>query len=189
MARGRRRLLDAALVVARAPDGAPVGRHFLNVAALGLAGDVAAAVHKRGKPLGGALTYLLEGLLAVATSRPRRVKLVVDGKAEPPADFQLIAVCSTSTSGGGMKFAPGADMEDGRLDLLTVGPLPRLELLKLMPKVYAGGHIGAPGVALRRARRVEVFSEEALPLNVDGDLDGAAPAVFTVLPKALAFLL
>lgn len=189
MAAGRRRLLDGALATFRGTDGAPRSRRFLNVAALGLAGAVAEGVHRRGKPLGGTLTYLLEGLWAVAAGRPRRMRLVVDGAAEPWADYQLVAVANTSTIGGGMKVAPDADMEDGLLDLLTVGPLSRAELLRLLPRVYSGGHTGAPGVVLRRARRVEVGAEEALPLNLDGDLEGTTPAVFEVLPRAIPFLL
>ena len=189
MAAGNRTRLDAALATFRAPDGAPRARHFLNVAALGLAGDVAVGVEKRGKALGGALTYFLEGLLAIAGARPKRMKLIVDGREEPPADYQFVAAANTSTIGGGMKVAPGADARDGLFDVLTVGALTRTELLKLMPSIYAGGHVGAPGVTLRRARRLEIHSEEDLPLNIDGDLDGRAPAVFEVQPKALPFLL
>lgn len=188
-AAGRRRRLDAAAASFRDASGAPRTRHFLNVAALGLAGDVAVGVRRRGKALGGTLTYLLEGLLAVAAARPRRLRLVVDGREEPPADYQLVAAANTSTIGGGMKLAPGADAEDGLLDVLTVGPLGRGRLLALMPKVYAGRHVGAEGVTLRRARRIEVSSGEALPLNIDGDLDGATPAVFEALPRAVPFLL
>lgn len=186
---GRRRMLDGALASFRGADGAPRSRRFLNVAALGLAGDVAVGVQKRGKPLGGTLTYLVEGLRAVAAARPRRARLVVDGVAEPAAEYHLIAAANTSTIGGGMKVAPQADAEDGLLDLLTVGPLPRARLLGLMPRVYSGAHVGAEGVTLRRARRVEVRSDEPLPLNIDGDLDGTTPAVFEALPRAIAFLL
>ncbi len=189
MAAGRRRRLDAALATFRGRDGAPRSRHVLNVAALGLAGDVALGVERRGKALGGALTYLLEGLLAISGARPRRMKLVVDGREEAPAEYHLVAAANTSTIGGGMKIAPGADAEDGLLDLVTVGPLPRAALLRLMPAVYAGGHVGAPGIVLRRARRIEVYPDETLALNLDGDLDGATPAVFEALPRTLAFLL
>jgi YegS/Rv2252/BmrU family lipid kinase len=188
MAAGRRRRLDAARASFRGRDGAARSRHFLNVAALGLAGDVALGVERRGKALGGALTYLLESLRAIAAARPRLMTLVVDGRAEAPAEYHLVAAANTSSIGGGMRVAPGADAEDGLLDLLTVGPLSRPRLLRLMPKVYAGGHVGAPGVVLRRARRVEIDCDEPLPLNLDGDLEGAAPAAFEVLPKAVPFL-
>lgn len=189
MAAGKRTRLDAALATFRTRDGAPRARHFLNVAALGLAGDVAVGVAERGKPLGGTLTYLFEGLLAIARARPRRMRLVVDGREEPASEYHFVAAANTSTIGGGMKVAPGADAMDGLLDILTVGALSRGELLKLMPSIYAGGHVGAPGVVLRRARRLEIHSDETLPLNIDGDLDGTAPAVFEVQPKAIAFLL
>lgn len=189
MAAGKRLRLDAALATFRDGAGSPRSRHFLNVAALGLAGDVAAGVEKRGKALGGTLTYLLEGLLAVSGARPKRMRLVIDGREEAPAEYHLVAAANTSTIGGGMKLAPLADAQDGLLDVLTVGPLSRLELLRLMPSIYAGGHVGAPGVVLRRARRVEIYSDETLALNVDGDLDGVTPAVFEALPKAVAFLL
>ena len=188
MAAGKSRRLDAALASFRTRDGAPRARHFLNVAALGLAGDVAVGVEKRGKPLGGALTYLLEGLRAVLGARARRMRLVVDGREEEPAEYHLIAAANSSTTGGGMKIAPSADAEDGFLDVLTVGALSRTRLLRLMPSIYAGGHVGAPGVVLRRARRLEVFADETLPLNIDGDLDGVTPVVFEALPGAISFL-
>jgi YegS/Rv2252/BmrU family lipid kinase len=189
MAAGKRRRLDAALATFRDGSGNLRSRHVLNVAALGLAGDVAAGVDKRGKLLGGTLTYLLEGLFAIAGARARPMRLVVDGREESSAEFHLVAAANTSTIGGGMKIAPQADAEDGFLDLLTVGPLSRVELLKLMPKVYEGRHLGSPGVVLRRARRIEIHCDEPLDLNLDGDLDGVTPAVFEALPKALAFLL
>jgi YegS/Rv2252/BmrU family lipid kinase len=188
MAAGRPRRLDAALASFTGRDGKARARHFLNVAALGLAGDVALGVEKRGKALGGTLTYLLEGLRAVAGASPRRMTLVVDGAAEEPAEYHMVAAANTSATGGGMMIAPSADAEDGLLDLLTVGPLSRLSLLRLMPKVYAGAHVGAPGVVLRRARRVEISADEPLALNLDGDLEGFSPAAFEALPGAVSFL-
>lgn len=189
MSAGRRRRLDGARATFRTRDGELRSRHFLNVAALGLAGAVAEGVHARGKPLGGTLTYLLEGLVAVAGAKARDMRLVVDGKPEAVSPYHLVAAANTSTIGGGMKIAPDADAEDGLLDLLTVGPMSRGALLRLLPSVYSGGHLGAKGVVLRRARRVEIETDEPMPLNLDGDLDGATPAVFEALPKAIAFFL
>jgi diacylglycerol kinase (ATP) len=189
MSAGKRIRLDGALATFRAGSGAPRSRHFLNVAALGLAGDVAVGVERRGKALGGTLTYLLEGLFAISGARAKRMRLVVDGREEPAAEYHLVAATNTSTVGGGMRIAPSADARDGLLDVVTVGALSRLELLSLMPSIYRGGHVGAPGVSVRRARRLEVYPDEPLELNLDGDLDGLTPAVFEALPKAIAFLL
>ena len=188
-AAGGLRHIDAARARFRGPDGAPRSRHFLNVAALGLPGDVAVTVARRGKFFGGVLTYLVEGALAVVCAKAKRMRLTVDGVEEAPAFYHLLAVANTSTFGGGMKLAPSADAEDGLLDLITIADRTRAEVLALLPRAYSGGHIGRPGVVLRRARRIEIHAEEALPLNIDGDAEGAAPVLFEVLPKAVAFRL
>lgn len=181
------RRVDAGRATFRGADGAPRSRHFLNIAALGLPGDVAVAAAKRGKLLGGALTYFFEGTVAVLSAKAKRLALTVDGVVEAPAAYHLLAAANTSTFGGGMKVAPGADAEDGLLDLVTVSALSRAGLLALMPRVYSGGHVGRDGVTLRRARRIEVRCEEELPLNIDGDAEGFAPVVFEILPKAVSF--
>lgn len=187
LAEGKRRRIDAGRATFRGADGAPRSRHFLNVAALGLPGEVAVSVARHGKILGGTLTYLVEGALAVLTAKARRMRLVIDGVEEAPAAYHLVAAANTSTFGGGMKLAPEADAEDGLLDLLTIADMPRLELMALLPRAHSGGHLGRRGVALRRARRIEIHSDEDLPLNIDGDADGTAPVVFEALPKAVAF--
>ena len=184
---GRRRRIDAAHATFRGPDGVPCSRHFLNVAAVGLPGDVAVAAAKRGKLLGGTVSYLFEGVLSVLSAKASRLRLVIDGIEEAPTAYHLVAAANTTTFGGGMKLAPQADAQDGLLDLITVADMPRADLLSLLTRVYWGGHVGRPGVVLRRARRVEVHSDGFLPLNLDGDAHGHAPAVFEVLPKAVAF--
>ncbi len=189
LAQGTRRKVDAVRASFRGSDGAPRARYFLNVAALGIPGDVAVTVARRGKVLGGTLTYLLEGALAVASAKARPMRLVIDGKEEPETPYHLVAAANTSTFGGGMKLAPEADAEDGLLDLLTIGDIPRGALLGLLAKAHSGGHVGRPGVVLRRARRIEIHGREPLHLNLDGDADGVSPAVFEALPKAVAFLL
>jgi len=188
-AEGKRKRIDAGRATFRARDGAPRSRHFLNVAALGLPGEVALAVEKRGKVLGGTLTYLLEAVLSVMTAKARRMRLKIDGVEEPAAAYHLVAAANTSTFGGGMKLAPDADAEDGLLDLLTIADMPRTQLMTLLPRAYSGGHVGRPGVVLRRARRVEIHADEPLPLNIDGDADGTSPVVFEALPKAIPFRL
>jgi diacylglycerol kinase (ATP) len=181
------RRVDAVLATFRDGDETKT-RRLLNMAAAGIPGDVARTVARRGKALGGTLSYLLEGALAAATASPRRMRLVLDGVAEE-GDFHLFTAANTSTFGGGMKVAPQADAADGLLDVVTIGGVGNLELLSLLPRAYSGGHVRRPGVSLRRCRKVELSSPEPLPLNLDGDAEGAAPATFEVLPGAVPFYL
>jgi YegS/Rv2252/BmrU family lipid kinase len=185
---GTVRRLDVGRVHGQDATGRPAHRYFLNVAALGLAGEVAAAVQRRGKALGGRLSYLVESLRAIAGARPRPIELVVDGHPEPPVPYHLVVLANTSTFGGGMRVAPEADPADGWLDLVTVRAISRGQLLRLLARARTGGHVGRPGVALRRVQRVEVAGDSSGSLNVDGETWGRLPGAFEVLPGALRWI-
>jgi diacylglycerol kinase (ATP) len=185
----RKARLDAGSVVFMDTNGRPQTRYFINVVTLGLGGDVARRVAKSGKPLGGTLTYLASSIAAIARAKPYPLSLVVDGVAQAVAGYHLLAVANTSTTGGGMKIAPSADAGDGRLDLISVGALARAALLRKLPLVYMGKHLGQAGVHHEFLRRLEVRSEQTVYVNVDGEAAGTLPASFEILPGAVPFLL
>lgn len=182
------RRFDAGRVTCREAEGRPVPRHFATLAACGLPGDVALGVQRRGKRLGGTLTYLVEAVRVVARARPRSIALVVDGVSEAPTRYHLVVVANTSTMGGGMRVAPAADPGDGWLELVTVGARSRAGLLALLPRAYTGGHVGRPGVTVRRIQRLEISAAEACALNIDGEVWGTLPAVVEILPGVLPVL-
>jgi diacylglycerol kinase (ATP) len=185
---GTIRRLDVGRVSSRDAIGRPAHRYFLNVAAFGLAGDVALAVARHGKRLGGRFSYLVEAARAIARARPRSIELVVDGRRELSVPYHLVVVANTSTFGGGMRVAPEADPADSWLDLVTVGAVSRGQLLRLLAHARTGDHVGRPGVAIRRARRVEAAGDGVAPLNVDGEPWGTLPAVFEILPGAIRWI-
>jgi diacylglycerol kinase (ATP) len=87
--------------------------------------------------------------------------------------------------GGGMKIAPAADPADGLLDLVILGALTRLEMLRWLPTIYPGRHLANPRVVTRRASTVAVDAPVALPTQVDGEVGGATPVTLTIAPRAL----
>jgi YegS/Rv2252/BmrU family lipid kinase len=183
------RRLDTGRVTWRDAHGRSCSRHFVNIAAFGLAGEVGQTMQRRGAPLGGRLSYLVEALRAIVRARARSITLVVDGTPEPAIPYLLGVVSNTPVFGGGMRIAPSADPADGVLDLMTLDECSRPALLRLLSRVYGGTHVGRPGVSLRPVRRLEVTGAEPLPLNVDGDLCGAMPVTIEVRPASLPFLL
>ena len=52
-------------------------------------------------------------------------------------------------------------------------------------KLYRGTHTGHPKATIRRARRVTVTPDSALPIEVDGEQPGLTPASFEIVPSAL----
>lgn len=183
---GRIFRLDAGLAIWA---GGLQRRHFVNIAMAGLPGDIVHSMERTGKPLGGALSYLLVSLARICAARAKPLRLRCDPGGEREGSFHMIALANTSTSGGGMRIAPQADAQDGLLDLVTVEGMGRLELLKNFPRIYAGTHLQVKGVRNGRVRFLEASGLERVRLNLDGEPLGELPARFEVLPAALPMLL
>ena len=187
LARGRSRPIDAGRVDFTGEDGSPATRHFINIAAFGLAGDVARHIKGMGKPFGGTVSYAVSSLLSILGARARAIALRADG-VEIEGRFHLGVLANTSSMGGGMLVAPGARDDDGLMDLVLVADMSRPALIGKFPLIYKGKHIGSPGVSRISLRRLEVYSEEPVCLNIDGEAEGMLPAVFETLPRAVNVL-
>lgn len=185
---GRVARLDAGRVSWR-EDGAARERYFVNIAMAGIAGDIVRTMERTGKPLGGTLSYLAVSIGHLLAARPRPVTLRRDGRAAPAADYHLLAVANTSTTGGGMRIAPDADPADGWLDFVGVPAMTKARLLWSFPKIYEGTHLGVPGIESGRLRALEADSPVPVPLNIDGEPIGSLPARFEILPASLPVLL
>jgi diacylglycerol kinase (ATP) len=154
------------------------------------AGEIAETV--RWLPVG--LQYPYSALHAMATYRPARFRVVVDGDGAEYVGASVV-VANSAYYGNGMKIAPGAVIDDGTLDVVIIEAESRRKLMRSLPKVYQGAHVDMPGVHVRRGRRVEVTASPRVSMGGDGEpvgrLPGLAepPAVVEVLPEALTVLL
>lgn len=187
LARGTVRRIDAGRVRYAREDGSPGERHFINIAAFGLAGDVARHIKEMGKPLGGTVSYAVSSLLSIMGARAKELRLKADGR-DLSGRYHLGVLANTSSMGGGMLVAPGARDDDGSMDLVLVADMSRLALARKFPLLYKGTHLGSPGVSAVSLRRLEADCDETVYLNIDGEAGGRLPAVFEVLPRAVNIL-
>ncbi|MFZ5814621.1 MAG: diacylglycerol/lipid kinase family protein [Bacillota bacterium] len=143
-------------------------RPFLNVASCGFDAEVAAAAGRMPAGLGGTMPYLLGALSTLRGFRPRMAEVLVDGQriVQP---CTLVAVANGPCYGGGMRIAPRACPDDGLLEVILAGSLSRWELVRLLARVYHGGHIDHPQVRLLRGERVEVRMEGCRRSQLDGE--------------------
>ena len=163
------------------------GRYFLTIAGVGFDGEVARQVNAWPKLLGGTMMYVLGILKMLVTYNPVNVEITLDGSAHQERLF-LIAVGNTAWNAGGMWTVPAARPDDGVLDLVIAGPLTRLEMLGVLPKVYSGRHLAHPKVRQARATQIRVTGEVPLAIQADGESVGTLPATFTVHRSALSVL-
>jgi YegS/Rv2252/BmrU family lipid kinase len=158
-------------------------RYFLGTAGAGFDAAVAARAASMGAR--GTLPYLLAVLATIRASRPMAASIRVDGVPVWEAPLTAAIVANARYFGGGMKVAPDADPADGVLDLIVLGALGRLEMLRWLPRIYPGRHLANPRVAVWRASAVGLEAPEPLPTEVDGEVGGATPLWITVAPLAL----
>ncbi len=161
------------------------GRYYLNVAGVGFDAEVARIVNAMPTKAGGTLPYLMTAVREAFRFQPSELSVCMDGAARPPGRQLMVAVGNGSAYGGGMQVCPGAEVDDGLLDVLLVGDLRGAAILRLLPRVFRGKHLGCAGVELHRAARVEIDGPAQAVLHADGELLGGLPAVFTVAHRAL----
>jgi diacylglycerol kinase (ATP) len=184
MARNVRRI-DVGRIEMEALEGGRSVRHFVNIADAGIGGVVVDRVNRTTKLFGGKATFMFASLATLMTYRPQAVRVetaerVWEGRA------QNVVVANCQYFGGGMHVAPRAEPDDGTFDVVVFGDIARFEAMRSINDIYTSKHLKNPKVMTWRASQVNVTSAERVLIDVDGELLGTLPAVFTVLPAALS---
>ena len=168
----------------------PPQRFFVNVANVGFAAAIVDAWKRLPTHFGRKINHTLriaEGLRSLSTYRNKWIKLSIGNRVE------TICACAVVVANGqyfanGMQIAPQARLDDGLLDVVTVGDVGKFELLKIWPTLYRGSHIRHPKIREQKTAAVTIESDEQLLIEADGDILGESPASFRVLPSALTIV-
>lgn len=186
---GRAQLTDLGHVTYTTMGGGERSRYFANAAGLGFDGAVTVRANSAPRVLGGGtLPYLTSLLATLGTYRNTRVSVRVDQDAEWHARVNSVVVANGQFFGGGMKVAPEASLSDGLFDIVVAGDLSKLDMVRLVPRVYVGTHVTHPKLRVLRGREVRVDSPDRMLLQADGEVLGKAPATFRIVPGALRLI-
>ncbi len=159
----------------------------VNIASAGLSGTVVPAVNTN--PKRGQLTYLSTTLSALIRYRPTPCRIELDGEAFHDGGFFLVAMANGQFFGKGMRVAPEASLDDGRINVVLIPPVPLWQLPYRLPQFLTGRHIKLPIVRSTRAERVRLEPATGFPpYDVDGECLSAGPAEARILPGALRVL-
>ena len=159
-------------------------RFFVNAAGIGFDATVVEATERFPKYLGGTVPYIAGLLRTLFGYRNKSMALQVDDKTESSKILSVV-VANGRYFGGGMHVAPEASFVDKLLDVVVIGDIGKLDLLKSLPMVYKGTHGSHPKVSIEKAAEITVESTERILVHADGELLGEGPASFRLLPAAL----
>lgn len=177
------RVIDAAEVTC-AINGQPQRRFFANDANLGFAAEVVERLERTGKFSRGTAPYFTALLRTALRHRNHKITLQWGGQTLTQP-LTTVLICNGQTTGGGMRVAPDAVLDDGALDLIVVGSLRPWEILWYAPKIYRGTHVSIRKVSVHRVSELSVDARNPLSVVADGELIGRTPAHFRALPQAL----
>jgi YegS/Rv2252/BmrU family lipid kinase len=161
------------------------GKHFFNVASMGLSVHVARQLGVDVKRRWGVLGYPLTLWSALGRQRSFRAEIRCNGTRVRIRTMQ-VSVGNGRHYGGGMTIAADAAIDDGLLDVVSLAPQGLLELILSLPALRWGQHERAAGVRHWRCRDIEISTVRSLPINTDGEVTTRTPAQIVVIPKALS---
>ena len=178
--------LDAARV--RTSDG----KEWLYTGGGGVGLDAEAARYASGvyRNLRGRLRYILAAVRALFGFHSIRVRIDMTGSGRESleATALLVGVLNTPTYGAGLRLAPGAKTDDGRLDLVLLDDLSVVEVLALLPALFSRGELRTKRVRRFSVERVRIETDRACWFHGDGELLGTTPVEISVVPRAVRVL-
>jgi YegS/Rv2252/BmrU family lipid kinase len=159
------------------------GERFLCVASCGFDSD-ANRIANDARLIKGRLVYAYAALRALLAWKPARFEISLDGERRSFSGYS-VAAANSKAFGGGMFVAPDARLDDGELDVVTVGDVPRLHYLRHLPQVFDGSHVDNEEVTVGRAAEVRIEADRPFAVYADGEHLSDLPATLRVLPGAL----
>lgn len=179
---GERRLFDVGLCN---------GLYFNNSFAAGLDARVTAkAVEYKVTTRRSGLWLYLTALMHVLFNELYSHHVRVTWDEQEPVQDELLIIAATigPTYGGGFFIAPGAEPDDGLLEVCTIDPLSLPEALVRLPFVIFGKHTKMKPVHMARHRSIIIESDDPMPAQIDGEVMLDRRFEVTVLPRAIEYI-
>jgi diacylglycerol kinase family enzyme len=189
VARQPRQALTEALTAAprRIDAGELGGRLFFNVAGVGFDAHIAScfdrdAIHR------GLAQYLRISLRELLAYEPAIYRIrhngsaatreVVDhgnagnvrgGESTSARRALLVTLANSSQFGNGACIAPGACLDDGKLDLVVFEEVSRLATFRALPRLFTGHVTRARGFSVEQVVQATIEGEREMTFHVDGE--------------------
>ena len=159
--------------------------YSFNLLSMGFTADVATLTNRVFKPFGH-FGYLLGVFVRVAQLKRRPFKLRCDDDANwDERRCLFLTFNNTKYTGGTMLIAPDADPSDGFIEYVRWGPIGRIGLLRMLPRLYDGTHTKHPLAETRRVKHVEFSLEAPVDVMVDGEVVTVDAKALDILPGAM----
>jgi diacylglycerol kinase (ATP) len=175
--------LDAARV--HTADGTE--RLYMGGGGVGLDAEAARFASGVYRKIRGRSRYLLSAIRALGKFHGISVRVSLEGAEQTilRATALVLGVLNTPSYGGGLRLAPEASLEDGRLDLVLLENLSVFEIARMLPRLAVSGEIRTERIQRFCVTRVRIETERPCAFHADGEIIGLTPVEIAVVPRAM----
>jgi len=159
---------------------------FLNAASIGFGAEITATTPPELKHLLGPAAYAVMGAILAMNVHHYRGRLTLPDR-EIAGSGPVAIVGNGRQAGGGLQVTPRARVDDGLLDVLTVRDIPALALLTAARELQ---ELSPDGEYINywQTPWAEVHTEEAIPVNLDGEPLRFSSVRYEAVPKAIRLI-
>ena len=161
------------------------GKHFVQLAGVGLDAQVVKETSRAFKRNFGPLSYMISAA-QIASRQPPRLRIESENAVTEEGSFVLVG--NGRLYGGRFPFFKQAVIDDGLLDVIVFKRLNYVEIIRYLQNVIFTPQITAPEVEYFQTSRLRVSSEESVPVEIDGELIGNCPVEFRIRSGGLRVL-
>lgn len=130
----------------------------------------------------GTFAYAWGALRALQQFQPKTMEIEVDGERKRIRGW-LVSVSNSGWFGGGINIVPSSNPSDGRLELLTVDPVPKRHAIRVLARVLAMRKVDDPILHVEEVTSVKILDSAGLVAMGDGDQVGEGPLEISVSPE------
>ena len=160
--------------------------YSINLMGWGMVNDIAILAEKMRWM--GPIRYNVASIIEIFRYAPRYAKIEIDNEIYNDK-YAFIIACNTIHIGKGMRMAPHAKLDDGKMDLIIIkNNFHKIKLLKMFPTLFSGNHINSPLVEYRQVKSLKLTPDTNTILNIDGEIIGETPIEIKVIPRAIKLL-
>jgi diacylglycerol kinase (ATP) len=180
--------LEANQTPRRIDIGRMNNRYFANGAGVGFDAKVTSVARSYQWPIGD-FVYLFAIFRCMIDGIATPDMTISTDELQWSGPVTLANVSNGPWIGGMFHIAPMADNSDGKLELVIVGPVSRLRIMSLLPKLIRGKHMQETELSHVSTTRIRIKASAEVPSHLDGEVQTPTTTFdIELLPAALDLL-
>ena len=163
-------------------------RYCINIADVGIGGEVAKYLHGKKKLFGASFTYVWATLRAFFVYKKQKMRIKSD-QFTWQGDALGICMANGKYFGSGLGIAPKAKIDDGKMQIVVLGGISLWDYLLQIWKVKKCIPLKHKHVHYYEAESVQILATKETYLDVDGEYNGSATLTCDVHKKAIRLVI